>query len=394
MLPNLSEMRLFVNSLVLISILNSCVDRLEVPQIDQETGVLVVDGLITDQDGPYQVRLFRVAESDAILNNIELIRAKQVTIFDDAGKSEVLMRKESGVYETDPNGMKGQVGRKYSVRVETLDGLIFESEPDAMMPNGSVDSLYYLWEAYQPINGPSEYGFRIFMNATSTEQTRLRWKFTGTYELESFPQYRHINDANCGLNPPPPDPPPCSGWRYNRVSLTNPYAGGTLEQFSEECTCCLCWIPDHEKKPSLSEDVIQTNGEYKRIEIGYVPFNQWTFGRGKYMVKVEQMSLSNTAYQFWKIFKDQKQGTSSLFQPAFGRTQTNLHCTNSNTAVLGIFYASSITSDVLFIRASDSPVKVPPYDIDPPNTNCVLWSDCRTLSAFPNGSIYPPPEWQ
>jgi len=389
-------MRLLSKSFLSLLLLNGCIDRLDVPQVDQETGILVVDGLITDAPGPYQVKLFRVAESDAILNNIEFIRAKQVTIFDDAGMSEVLTRAESGIYETDPNGIRGMIGRKYFVKVEMLDGLVFESEPDEMIPVGTVDGLYYEWESFQPLSGQTEYGFRIFMNATSPPQSRVRWRFTGTYEIESFPQLRKRLDANCVISPPipPPDPPPCSGWRYipNRANI--PTAGGTLEQFSDECTCCVCWIPDNEKRPYLSEDVVQTDGTYQRIEIGYVPFNQWTFGRGKYMVKVEQMSLSNKAFQFWKILKDQKQGTSSLFQPAFGRTQTNLFSTNSDEQVMGIFYASAVKSKVMFIQSSEAPIKVPPYDFDPLSDNCTLWTDCRTLSAFPNGSNTPPPEWE
>ncbi len=387
-----SPLRLFV----LIFLLTGCVDRLDVVQADQQEGILVVDGLITDAPGPYKVKLFRVSASDAILNNFEFIQARQVTIFDDAGTSEVLTRDEKGIYETDPNGIRGEVGRKYSIRIEMLDGLIFESEPDEMMPVGSVDSLYYTWESFVPLSGPTEYGFRVFLNATSQEQPRLRWRFTGTYEIESFPEFRKLNDANCATGPPipPPEPPPCSGWRYIRNSLNNPFAGGTLEQFSEECTCCICWIPDSGNGPHLSEDVFQSDNTYTEIEVGYVPFSEWTFGRGKYMVKAEQMSLSNTAFQFWKVFKDQKQGATSLFQPAFGKSRTNLYSTNSDEPVMGIFYASAVRSKVMFLTASDAPIKVPPYDFEPLSSNCVLWTDCRTLSAFPNGSNTPPPEWQ
>ncbi len=145
----------------MIFLLTGCVDRLDIPQIDQEEGILVVDGLITDAPGPYKIKLFRVAASDAILNNIEFIRAKQVTIFDDAGTSEVLKLAETGIYETDPNGIRGSGWEKYSIRIEMLDGLIFESEPDEMMPMGSVDSLYYTWESLfhsrDPQNMDSKY---------------------------------------------------------------------------------------------------------------------------------------------------------------------------------------------------------------------------------------------
>ncbi len=388
-------MKYLLQFIFLIILIDGCIQRLDVPDINQEVGTLVVEGQITDARGPYQVKLFRTSASDATLNNVELLTAKQIILFDDAGESEMLTRAESGIYETNPNGIRGKVGRKYAIRIEMLDGSKFESEPDEMLPAGSVDNLYYQWESVKPQKGTTKNGFRIFMNASALDQQALlRWKFTGTYILEAYPQLRRMNDANCSNSPPPPDPPPCSGWRFIRNSLNNPFLGGTLEQFSEECTCCVCWIPESEKKPSLSDQVISTNGTYKEIEIGYVPFNQWTFGKGKYMVKVEQMSLSKNAFEFWKVLKDQKEGATSLFQPAFGRTKTNLFSTQGDVPVMGIFYASAVRTKVIFITSADAPVNVPLADFDPPSDNCALWLDCRALNTFPNGSSIPPPEWE
>ncbi|MCB0487373.1 MAG: DUF4249 domain-containing protein [Cyclobacteriaceae bacterium] len=371
----------------------ACVDRLAIDGVAQEEGTLVVDGLITDAPGPYQVRLFRASVSDAILNNAKPVFAKEVLIFDDLGNTEVLSYKEDGLYETAPDGIRGRPGRKYGVRIKLLDGTDYESQLDEMNPVGSIDSLYYEWEAYKPLKGPPEYGFRIFSNTRGNNPgAHLRWRFSGTYVLETFPQFRRLNDANCGSTPPPPDPPPCSGWVYNLAVPGNRFAGGSLE-YVGECTCCICWVTQQEKKPTLSEDVVVTDGTFANIEVGYVSFDQWTFGKKKYMVKVEQMSLSPAAYDFWQVFKDQKEGSSSLFQPAFGRTTTNLYSTNSNNTVMGIFYAAAIRTKVMFLTADDAKVVVPPYDIEP-KENCVLWSDCERLAAFPNGLAYPPPEWE
>ncbi|HNP94283.1 MAG TPA: DUF4249 family protein [Cyclobacteriaceae bacterium] len=371
----------------------ACVDRLSIEGVAQEEGTLVVDGLITDSPGPYQVRLFRASVSDAILNNAKPVFAKEVSIFDDLGNAEVITYKEDGLYETAPDGIRGQPGRKYGVRIQLLDGTDYESQPDEMNPVGSIDSLYYKWETYKPLRGPEEYGFRIFVNAKGNQSgVQLRWRFSGTYVLETFPQFRKMNDANCGSMPPPPDPPPCSGWVYNLAVPGNRFAGGSLENVGE-CTCCICWVTQQEKKPTLSERVVVTDGTFEKVDVGYVPFDQWTFGEGKYMVKIEQMSLSSMAYDFWRVFKDQKDGSSSLFQPAFGRTKTNLYSTNSDSPVMGIFYAAAIRSKVMFLTADDAEVEVPQPSIEPKD-NCVLWSDCQRLATFPNGLAYPPPEWE
>jgi len=110
------------------------------------------------------------------------------------------------------------------------------------------------------------------------------------------------------------------------------------------------------------------------------------------MVKVEQMSLTREAYNYWKIFKDQKEGESSLFQPAFGKAQTNFTTSNPNLEVIGFFSASSISKKLLFLTSADAEVNVPPFDFDPPETNCALWRRCTDI--FPNASTTQPEGWE
>jgi len=374
-------------------LIGSCIDRLEVADMEKETGTLVVDGQITNEPGPYQVKLFRASANNAVLNSISLLLAKKVTIFDDTGESEDLVRNEEGVYETSATGIRGQVGRKYAIRIDMLDGSSYESIPDELQPVESIDSLYYEWQSVKPLSGPTENGFKIYLDTNSpNSQSFLRWRFSGTYVIETFPQLRRMNDANCSNTPPPPEPPACSGWVYVLAIPGNRFAGGDL-QYVGECTCCICYTTDSETKPNLNESIVVTDGTYKKVGIGYVPFNQWTFGKGKYMVKVEQMSLTKDAYEFWKIFKDQKEGASSLFQPALGKVKTNLFSTNTDKPVLGIFYASAVRKKVMFLTEEDAQAPVTPPSIEP-IANCVLWNSCERLFSFPNSSRNPPPEWQ
>jgi len=159
----------------------------------------------------------------------------------------------------------------------------------------------------------------------------------------------------------------------------------------KECTCCYCWVNDVESKPHLNDDVVSTGGQYKRIEIGYVPVNKWNFVYGKYLARVEQMNLSRNAYEFWKIIRDQKDGVTNLFQPAYGRISSNLHSLTGKTNVTGVFYASSITEKTVFITSTDFPLSIPQPDIQPPESNCSLWNACDVI--FSNASRTPPPEW-
>ncbi len=377
--------RVMRSALLLVMLLllsDACVDRLFFDLKESSQGTIVVDGQITDEPGPYSVRLFRMLGADAVLNNMQPVFAKSIAILDDTGMEEILRSTGGGVYQTDSNGIRGVIGRSYHIRIELPDGDIFESTPEEMSPAGEIDSVYYEFESFLPLSGPTQYGFRIFINAHSPNNINgyIRWRYSGAYLVESFPELNKFG-SNCSILVPLPNPLPCSGFVFT----------GSFLKKENPCACCFCWVTDFETKPKLNNDIIATGGVYKKVEMGYVPFNQWTFGHGKYMVKIEQMSLSRNAFEFWKTFKDQKEGSASLFQPSFGRAQTNIFSTQSKKEAIGIFSASAIHKKVLFLTSADSKIPVPPYDIEPPEENCALWRSC--VEVFVNASTTPPKEW-
>lgn len=292
----------------------------------------------------------------------------------------------NGIFTTKPDGIRGEIGRSYMLSIEGVDGTIYESTTEKILPPGEIERVYFKWDQFKPLVGPTEYGFKIFLDANSngSDSGFFRWKFSGVHEVRTFPASRLGNGGCAGQ----PNPPPCSG-----VVLTTRISGDFASVFLErvgDCTCCNCWNLNPEDKPTLS-DKIQTDGSFKNIEIGYVPFDQWTFRYGTYMVKVEQISLTEHGFEFWKIVRDQKDGATSLFQPAFGRIRTNLVSSNTDRKVTGVFTAAGVTQKVVFIKASDAQIPVPPPDIDPAE-NCFLWRTCN--EAFPNASRSEPPEWE
>ncbi len=374
---------------------DSCVDRLatELQQGKQE--ILVVDGQITDAPGPYTVRLSSIANPDDVLNSVEPTIAKSVSIHDDQGNSEILQGLGDGLYKTSINGIRGMVGRKYHLKIELMDGSLFESIPDEMKQVPDLDTLYYEWEEVATINGPTRYGFRLYVDSRGKldEDSFVRWRISGVYVVETFPHLRRFSDHNCfkrliNPEPPPPDPPACSGYIYTGSGVGITHIPGILLQQSD-CTCCVCWVTDFESKPNLSDEVI-TATNFKKIEVGFVPFDSWRFGRGKYMIRAEQMSLSKEAFEFWKVLRDQKEGASSLFQPAFGKARSNIFSTNSAREAIGLFYASAIRKKILDLTANDAPLPIPEFDIAPID-NCVLWRPCTKV--FGNASTSPPDDW-
>lgn len=363
------------NSFILFLILlftDSCIDRLTFKIGDLDNGLFVVDGMISDQPGPYTVKLFRSRDVDEDLRFSEPLLAKEVIIASEDGEAESLKEVGVGEYQTDPNGIRGQVGKDYHVRIELYDGSVYESKPEKLKAGGTLDSLYYEFESYEPLEGPTQYGFRIFIDAHNVpgDDSFLRWQFNGAYKIETYPELHTVpcGESRC------PDPRPCSGviW-YNQLYLKTV---GT-------CTCCICWVNQLETKPQVRDNSLVVNGKFKKVEMAFVPVEAWTFYE-KYLVELQQMSLTKEAYEFYKTIQEQKEGATSLFQPAIGKPRTNIFQVNGNGQTQGYFFASSISKKIKFLTGNDSPVSIPPPEVK-------IEESC--LIAFPHSGTQPPGDW-
>jgi Domain of unknown function (DUF4249) len=252
------------------------------------------------------------------------------------------------------------------VRIETVDGKIYESVPDKMNPVGRLDSVYYQRETFQPLDEPTRYGFRVYANGRGVPNgdNLFRWKYTGTYQISTFP-LRH-KESNCGSNP--------------RACGNN------------ICTCCDCWVNQYAEQPYISDNQFVSNGVFKNLEVAYVPIEHITF-QVKYRMEVKQMSLSRTAFDYWRIIQSQKERGSSLFQPPTGKTRTNIFEKNGSAEAQGIFYASSVSIKQTYLtneEIEDLLLKIPVVSYCAPPGE--IQEDCRL--AFPHSTTTRPLDWK
>lgn len=367
----------------------SCIDRINIKIPDSYSSQLVVDGLITDEVGPYTVTLSLSSRTEGFLEfSTRYVNSAKVTLYDTDGTSEVLEEKGNGTYKTKVNGIRGVVGHEYFIRIETVDGKVYESIPDKMNPAGSVDSLYYQLESFQPLDAPTRYGFRVYTDAQGVlnSDNYFRWKFTGTYEINTYPELHVKTVAFFGgdINGCYPDPRPCSGFVLNEIGVRVTVGS---------CECCICWVDQLEDKPYVSDNVFISNGKFKNIEIAYVPIEYWPF-QIKYRMEVKQMSLSRTAFDYWKTLQSQKEGATSLFQPPTGKTRTNIVEKSGQGDAQGIFYASSVKKKQIYLSNEDVKglfLKRPNWDLCPPEP-WMIKESC--LVAFKHSSNHPPADWQ
>ena len=344
--------RLF--SLVLMLSTGACVDRIDIDTDITGGFPIAVEGFITDEPGPYKVEITKSFDMESKESMKTPISAKKVSILDDMGYSEDLVEISQGIYQTNPNGIRGEAGRAYKVRIQLLDGRIYESIPDTLKSYGSMDSVYHEFVEEKNIDGVTNYGFNVFFdaNAGSQDAFYFLWKFKGTFQIDTNPE---LHDVSCG-EARCPDPRPCSSYVIGD--------DGRLE-YVKECECCTCWVDFFNDMPVVSDNQFIGGGKFTKINATYVPVNQWTF-MYKVHAEVKQFTLSRQAFNFWKALVAQKKATTSLFQPVTGKVKGNFIQISGDPGTMeGLFYASSVSSKSVFITRRDVPIEsmIPPQDL-------------------------------
>ena len=361
-----------IGSLILILVNVACIDRISFDTSLSEYPV-VVEGYISDQPGPYEIRISRSFDVQSKNTIFTPISVKSLTIFDDQGNSEILTSKQVGVYNTSVNGIQGVVGRSYHIAVELLDGKAYESTPELMLSTGTVDSVYFSFFKEDFPEAATQYGFDVFFDATTGGNSNVDflWRFTGTYQVDTNPELYTIScgEARC------PAPRPCSGVIVqDGLTRVGP------------CDCCNCWVDFRNDVPIVSDNQLVQGNRFQNVKGYRVPLNKWIFLHKVY-ANIEQLSLTPTARKFWKAIKDQKEAVGSLFQPISGQVQSNFIQTSGDSSPLeGFFFATSIKSKGVFITRDDVPreVTIPPQDL-PYNDSCL---------TFPNSTNQKPSYWE
>jgi hypothetical protein len=379
----------------LFFILGSCVDPIFISPSFLPT--IVVEGLITDQPGPYVVKISRAipVTATAQLQTDPIYESgATVIIKDDQGNSETLTEKSSGYYYT--SAFQGVVGRTYSLSIKTIDGSTFESAPEKMLPVGDFSNLRYEFVQNEPPppilttytariplafhHIESKNGFKIFLDSEvlPEQEERIWWRWTGTFKIQAYPEKQRENVEDPTKYPGKqardsvkyvPDVDLCSGFndinRHNYKSFLVPIG---------PCTCCICWVTEYNPAPLISDPKFISNGEITNYNVAFIQANRRTFYE-KYYLEVEQLSLSSAIYSFWKNVKIQENNSSTLFQTPPPKTGGNISPSGSTSiSVIGYFAASAVKKHSIVMERSNVP-----YDVGVIDS---LTLDCRKAYKY------------
>jgi Domain of unknown function (DUF4249) len=304
-------------------ILACCVTNFD-PKITENTPKLVVDGVITNQPGPYRVT---VQYSYPYTNNtsVRSIAGAVVEISDDKGNKETLTERGQGLYETSPTGIRGIVGRSYKISIKAPDGRKYESKPELLKAVASIGVVSTEYQDTRSPNFRGQFSFFVDVKDPDTPNDFYRWKWTHYNDI-SYCQYINTTGGN-----------------------------GEAIRFRNKC-CGDCWeISACNGCIILANDRLTNGKTISKIPLGKIPYTDIT----PYFIILEQYSLTAEAYQYWKMVDSQINNSGGIFDlPPATVIGNIISTTNSEEQVLGYFGASSVAIQPLRIARNNAPVLI------------------------------------
>jgi hypothetical protein len=327
----------------------SCVNELDV---NTSTGIntLVVEGFITTAPGPHTVLLSRSAKFGTVFEALAgPVEGATVSIRDANGQVTFLNEVESGVYQTS-NSFQGQVGNAYSLLVLTEQGESYQSIPETIKPVPPIDSIYFVFVEEPTLQGEFPVtGVDIVVELTDkvASEDYYMWRNSGVYLFRTRP------DLWCDPRLPPcliPTGKPCCDQCFNREIADNSIRISSDRNFSGKLTTIAATVIDDGLR-----------------------FHQ------KYLMKVEQYSISREAFEFFDLLKGQLSISGDIFDLPPATIGTNvINIDEPNKDVIGYFWAGDVRVDSIFIFRED---------LNVPQPLRFIADDCR---EFEQATLEPP----
>ncbi|MEM6628332.1 MAG: DUF4249 domain-containing protein [Bacteroidota bacterium] len=332
-----THIRTFVGVYGILLSLFACVDPidLDIPEINS---FLVVDGLITDLPGPYEVKLSLSGPLSS--NDFIQVEGAEVRIEEENGVVEILTEEATGLYRTSETGIRGRAGNRYKLYIRLPEGQQYTTDWQLLKAAPPIEEVYYQFERRDRPDGRLERGTQIYLSTVDPQaQTQFyRWEWEATW--------LHVAPFSSGLK----------------------FLGNDEAEFVGSNT--VCYNTTLSSNINIGSSLGNTNDQISDFPLLFVS----TFGMElmfRYSILVKQYALTEEEYFFWTNLEEANENSGSLFdrQPQ-SNTGNVFRMENDAEPVLGYFSASGVSEKRLFIDRTELPRDV--------NVGLAYTNDCFT----------------
>ena len=325
--------QLILISFLLIISLSTCIDPFYL-ELDNYESLLVVEGMITDELAPQTIKLSRTYLNAN--DSPDLVAHAEVRVLDENGVITDFHELEPGIYLSDPAQFSGRVGGTYTLYIRTEDGLEYASDSCGMSAVPPINSLYYEVDSELYDDGKvEESGLRIFLDTENQDEASqyMRWDFEEVWKFR-VPYPVFFQDL---------------GYReYKRVHVEND----------------ICWRFEHSRQILIHSSAEQSSDLLSRKPIHFIASGLSNRLLRQYSIQVNQYSLSQEEFLFWKKLREITEDAGDLFEKQPFPIEGNIRCINNeDKKVLGYFQVSAVKRQRIYITKSQvDELDIPAYE--------------------------------
>lgn len=365
--------QILIIAIIYVGLLISCYKPYET-NIEANDTIMVVDGLITSDVATYHVSL-RYALPFNSKQGETSIDSAIVSVMDDLGNTYQFKEESSGNYVSDSTKFTAEQGRTYILSIETSDGEKYISGHQKIEPAFSVDTVYSELEFQQSITRFNQIvktvrGTNILIDVKSYSDSLPRFRFLS----RMVKQYTYSREI-----PPPAFDPPLYLFYCWQTENSNTDINLTKNDYS-----AIALSLNRHSVYFLDEQIFldafvynlgprQSDQSYK----GIPTTSRQTFSISRRILYIDQYSLNNEAYAYYKQMDELLRSEGKLFDPIASRLSGNMKCvTDPDRKVFGFFESSSVSHSAFSIsfRNQFNEYKIirRPYILPVPTNGCLV----------------------
>jgi hypothetical protein len=306
--------------LLTVASFQGCVDPY-FPPLDGNEKVLVVDGSINNEAGPYTIKLYYT--SSIYGPTYEPVPGAEVIISDDAGQSESLEEIAPGQYQSRADGIQGQVGRAYQLQIQTTEGVTYQSSWETLPAPIEIDSVYPEVAYQQSLETSYDLaGYQFYLDSKAPPETNayVMWNLEATYQYMADFFISFVYDQN-GQTP--------------------------FRDSDKYMTCWRTYQPAQWFTQSISAKV--SPGGLDRFPLQFID-TEGPLLAIRYSLLVRQQVLSEPAFRFWDDLRKQAEDQGELYARQPYQIRGNVkNEANPDEVVLGYFFAAGLAEKRIFV---------------------------------------------
>jgi hypothetical protein len=327
--------KLKISVLVLIIIgVSSCITEIKDFEAVEQNSFFNVEAKLSNQSGPHRVILSN--SSPNIDLNIEdtPVRNAIVYITDDKNQRENLTEIANGIYETSAD-YRGVVGNTYILNIQLSNGRRYRSLPEKLYAPVLIDKVNAVFsvKTNYPLTDVRSVGFDVSVDFIDSPEPNQYYQWTWThYE-------RVLYCATCTLG---------YDFARNECSKSPNFLFGQVEPEIINYRCGEnCFNIVNNASYNIFSDNLLNGQKVTNYPIMRVPFDD----RKLYYLKIQQRSISQKTYQYFRSVKNVTQNSGTLFDtPAITQFSPNIvNINDANERILGLFEVFGADEQIVYI---------------------------------------------